>query len=95
MAERKGKATKATALRTADDGRTTPQALECDGSTSLSPLGGPVHQAAPRLAARGVPQDVGLEQSGGANHLDCDKSPAESGDKSPHSNVCDFEPRKA
>jgi putative transposase len=87
MAERKGKATKATALRIADDGRTTPQALECDGLTSLSPLGAPVHQAAPRLAARGVPPNVGLEQSGGANHLDGDKSPAESGDKSPHSKV--------
>ena len=51
-------------------------ALECGDLSPLSPLGGLVHQAAPRLAARA---------EGDTHDLDGDKSPAQSDDQSPHS----------
>ena len=57
----------------------TPQALECDDSSSLSSLGGLVQQAAPRSAAR---VEVGMPRQ-----IDDDLSPAESGDSSSHSKV--------
>ena len=57
----------------------TPQALECDDSSSLSSLGGLVHQAAPRPGAS--------VEAGMPHQVDGDRSPAESGDKSPHSKV--------
>jgi len=52
--------------------------LECGDLSPLSPLGGLVHQAAPRLAARA---------EAATHHLDGDKSPAESGDKSPRPKI--------
>jgi putative transposase len=61
-----------------DSAGETPQALECDDLSSLSSLGGLVHQAAPRSAAR---------SESAAHDLDGDKSPAESGDKSPHAKI--------
>ncbi len=53
-----------------------PPALECGNSSPLFPLGGLVHPAAPRAVA---------QSEGTPNDMDGDKSPPESGDKSPHS----------
>ena len=64
----------------------TPQAMECGDLSPLSPLGGLVHQAAPRPAAQRTVQSQQLVQkSDCAPTPDGDKSPAESGDMSPHS----------
>jgi len=60
------------------DGAKTPPALECGDLSPLSPSGGLVRQTAPRPAARG---------EGVAFDFDGDKSPTESGDKSPHSKI--------
>ena len=64
---------------------TTPPALECGDLSPLLPLGGLVHPAAPRRAARRTTQTERFTASVRANTFDGDKSPAESGDKSPHS----------
>jgi len=52
-----------------------PKAVECDDLASLSRLGGLVHQAAPRPAARRVSTDIFPQ---------ADKSKLFDGDKSPH-----------
>ncbi|TAK92673.1 MAG: hypothetical protein EPO07_19245 [Verrucomicrobia bacterium] len=74
-----------------DDGKNnaarTPPALECGDSSPLSPLGGLVHQAAPRPAARRTADDESRPQAASSRPFDGDKSPAESGVKSPHSKV--------
>lgn len=75
--------TNETSIRTAQ----TPPALECGDSSPLSPLGGLVHQAAPRAAARQPSAARVPCQTEPATHPDDDKSPAESGVKPPHSKM--------
>lgn len=60
----------------ANHGAKPPPAMECGDSSPLSPLGGLVHPAAPRPAARG---------EGAAPAVDGDQSPAKSDDQSSHS----------
>jgi len=63
----------------------TPQAVECGDLSPLSPPGGLVHPAAPRPAARETPGRPRRAGAGNPTQFDGDKSPAESGDQSPHS----------
>jgi len=68
-----------------DRSSTAPPALECGDSSPLSPLGGLVHLAAPRSAAR--PETDAGESEAATQALDADKSPAASDDKSSHSKI--------
>jgi len=69
------------------DAQRLPQVLECGDSSPLSSLGGLVLQAAPRSPARGIVQAARSGQDLTPDAFDGDKSPPESGDKSPHSKV--------
>jgi putative transposase len=70
-----------------DDAAKPPKAVECGDLSPHSSLGGLVHQAAPRPAARGIVQAARPRQDLSPAAFDGDKSPPESGDESPHSKV--------
>jgi len=59
--------------------------LECGDWSPLFPLGRLVGKAAPRGAARRISKTVRFPRRVRITPFDGDKSPAESGDKSPHS----------